>query len=1695
MNGAHIVERLVSGAQQAPDELAYIFVGDSKEERLTRAQLYASVRRIAGNLLRHCAPGDRVAIQLPQGAAYVTVFWACLFAGLVPVPLYPSANPEVRRRLAGILADSGASLSVYEVADGTGGQLEMAALMLDGPPAAMACLAPESLAYLQYSSGSTGAPKGVMISHRNIMANLAMLAESASVRAEDVFVNWLPLHHDLGLVNTVLLPMATGSLSVIGTPLSFMRNPLSWLDRLSHYGGTISGGPNFAYQAVLDRLRSRPGRGAALLATLDLSRWRIAFNAAEPVQAATLEAFATAFEPAGFAAGSFFAAYGMAEATVFVCGAPWNPDREALQAPHQARTVACGAADGRDLVVVDADGQRLPPGAEGEIWIRGPHVSAGYFGRADDAQSPFHRFTADGEGPFFATGDSGLVEGGQLYVLGRIKDIVIQNGRNIYPADVEQVVQDVLAGDSRYAGIALVGKRQGGTEVPVVVLEARSRAPLTDPELAARISSRVFEEQGVLLDEIVMVALGGIPRTSSGKVRRQALAQALDAGQLPAQALLSRGEDDEGEAAVDAALEARLAAVLAALTGQVVDQPHRSFFAYGISSLQIAQLVVELEEHFGAALSIKDVFEHPSLRRLSNLLCSWRQAEALPPPATQDRAVLSANQQLMLSIEGWSPGNPAYHLPLLLDFDAGIDPARLARSAEQALMRHAILRTAYPPGREGGYAPQLLPASGFRIPAERVDGSRRGNQLDALIGRAFDLGSGYPVRGQVLTGGAGEAVTLALVFHHIAADGWSLRLLAQQILARYGTGDAPQPQEEAAVAWSVRPVAAASYQSALAYWKDSLAGLPDVHNLPLDGARPAAHGRAAAGRHAIRLDPGAVQALRTLCAGQDATLFSGVHALLALALARFGNQADIVLGTFLAGRDTAEQRAQIGFQAQAALLRTRLDLDSDMAGLIRDCRDTLLAAREHAVVGYLDLLRELKPVRDPSYNPLFQISLNYHDYGAAEVQHGGLRARILAVAAAVARYDLSVDLYPDAGGLRICFEYDTALFGHGTIVRLADFWERLLASALSMPGMPVGRLPGHDLPAPPAPPDSEVSLYERVRAVAAANPRAVAVRHQGKGLTYRELSDEVDRLAQELARFARAGDRVLIFMHRTPAYMTAILAILKLDCTYVPLDPDYYQDAVAARIRFIGPACVLVDQATLQALPAAETGIPVLAVPPPGEHSARPLPAAVPGLAHGRHPAYILFTSGSTGSPKAVSMGHAALDNLITEISATIDHAAPVVLNYSSIAFDMHFTEVFTALLNGGTVVLADAAMRRNTLALLGLLREEGVTLLNLSYPVLCELAMGADQGGVRLPALRMVLSTAQQLKITPGLRSFFARHPDARLFNHYGPTETHVVTVAALGNEPDSWPDVPDIGKPIRNTACFVVNPSGLPEVPGAIGELYVAGVPLAGGYHANAAMTAQRFVQLDIGGGKVLRAYRTGDFVRMRPDGSLQYYGRKDHEVKIRGLRVDLSDIEASIQRCDGVAQAVVTARQLGAGTQIVAYVQLEGGSGSTAATIEAGLRQALPNYMVPDRLVLVDAFPLNQNAKIDLSRLPLPPDPSGEPGEAAQSVHESAIFAIWSKVLKHDGFGRHTSFFEAGGDSLALMAVKRELDVRYGRDIDLVEIYGSPTIARLAGLVGGTAQAECASSARQRRNLNMARRQRLALAKTEQLDGRGS
>lgn len=1670
----NIISYLITNAWSRPTATAYVFPLEGIE--LSNAEVLAAVQHTASKLLRLCEAGDRIAIQLPQGKDYVIVFWACLYAGMIAVPLYPSQKKETHARLARTISDCGARYVV--VADASEpNQISARALMGDHETVEPWSGGVSDLAYIQYSSGSTGIPKGVMISNGNILANVAMISRAADVTGDDVFVSWLPLHHDLGLVNTVLLPARMGCKSVITTPLSFMRNPASWLSLISQHEGTISGGPNFAYELCVNRLRS------GQLDHLNLATWRVAFNAAEPIQVETLKRFSQQFESVGFHRQAFFAAYGMAEATVFVSGAFWEEAWETEYAGtvlsgQVEQTINCGPASPAELVVVGPDGDALAEGNLGEIWIRGANVSSGYFEDRPSAESPFKAYTAAGDGPFFRTGDSGTILRSRLYVLGRIKEVIIQNGRNLYPTDIEAIIAAELSKDRRFSTVAVIGKAYQGTETPIAVVEMRSPCGAEDLRQLWAVAGLVFEQLDVVLQEILVVAPGSVQRTSSGKLKRIELRRQIEAGEIQYLRFQGDAADIPLHDNADLVVEKEICTLVCSMLDVERIDPTRSLFSYGLSSLQLSQLAMKIETLYGRSVSPRSLFENPSARHIANLI-RQSEGEVSQLDVSGVASGLTCNQHLMLSIEMLSPGHRGYHLPLVLRLSGQIDQDRLKAAVERIVTGHEILRTVYPAIEGGAHIAEVRDAADFEVAVQQIEVGDIAAAIEAFVAVPFSIRSDVPARAGIFTLEDSPDVILALVFHHIAVDGWSLKLLLDEVIDAY-----LRPSSEALtpVKFYRHRIPDDLLERSLGYWRAHLHGLPVVHSLPLDGARHARREKKGR-RHDVVMSPAAVENLQTLCAAAGATLFSGLHAFFAIALARMGNEPDIAIGTFLAGRDWAGDDQRIGFLAQTTILRTRLNLRWSVNETIAHCHEILSQARKNSDVSYLDLLRELQPARNATYNPLFQITLNLHDYDALPVQTPELAVARIPVDLGVSRFDLGLDVYMAGQEIRLSFEYDSDLFADGTIELLASYFIELVTQGAASHDHSVGALRADNLL-----PKFEATagrvgqdLYSLFEKVAAQRPGAFAIRFHSDTWTYGRLECEVGRIAGHLQTSVRPGDRVVIFTRRTPAYIAALLAILSLDATYIPIDPDFYQDAIEEKLHFIDPACLLVDQDTCGRFEGWEAKSRVINLSNLPEQV-----AAVPvGERSGAHPAYILFTSGSTGAPKAVAMGHGPLINLVEEITSSADISAPTILHYSSIAFDMHFTEVFCGLLLGGIVVLADEATRLDSLSLLRLIAAEHISVLNLSYPVMCELAIASNQSRIGLPSVKVVLSTAQQLKIIPNLRAFFKRHVDARLYNHYGPTETHVVTIAALPASPDEWPEVPDIGRAIAGADCFVINSIGTPEPHGFHGELCVAGEAVADGYYANAAMTHERFKAFTVGQGQAVRAYQTGDFARRKPNGVWYYLGRRDHQIKIRGLRVDLSDIEASIQQCDGVQQATVIAKTAGEAFRLVAFVQAAHDTADPRTRldrIEEELRRRLPSYMLPGNFVLVDKFELNQNGKIDLSRLPTAEDDDQIDFEPPATPEEHFVYGIWRRVLSHDRFGRRTNFFEAGGDSMTLMTVKREMDLWFGTQIDLVKIYGSPTIADLAAL--GSVETETAEPEKPRKqNLNILRRQRAA------------
>src|SRR4051812_20164827 len=817
-------------AAERPSQVAFTFLadGESAGGSLTYGELDRRAAGVAAALAASVPPGERALLLYPPGLDFVVAFFGCLYAGVVAVPAYPprpndrsqsrlraiahDATPRVALTTAAILAGAVEPRGLLAVAPELGGLRWIATDPLvgslsGGEAAPTREPDPESIAFLQYTSGSTAAPKGVMVTHANLLHNERMIGAAFDMDESSVVVGWLPLYHDMGLIGNVLQPLHAGGRCVLMSPVAFLQRPMRWLEAVSRYRGTVSGGPNFAYELCLRKAAPEA------LAGLDLSSWRVAFDGAEPVRASTLERFAAAFAPCGFRREALYPCYGLAEATLFVTGG------------HGSRVererVSCGRAwMGQRIATVDPEtGEERPAGGEGGGWGAGPSVARGYWENAEATARDFNAFLPTGEGPFLRTGDLGFLAGGELYVTGRLKDLIILRGRNLYPQDVELTAErshpDLLPG-----GGAAFSVEIGGEERLVVVHEAVRHPKAGVEEIAEAVRRAVAAEHEAQVHEVVLIRQAGLPKTSSGKVQRRLCRELYLRDELPvvgrsalaavdpapelAAALTREGlaalAPEERRGMLAAYLRERASAVLGAPAG--LDQP---LTGLGLDSLSAVELKGSVEGALGLALPLPDLLQGASAAELADLLLAAgleiEPAAELPPLRAyrlEGDAPLSEGQRGLWFIHRLAPEGGAYNIAVAARV-RGLDPAALERALGELVRRHEALRTVFPLVGDEPVQRVL-----DELPPDFQAGEA---SLSAEAWRPFNLETGPLLRARLLTGP--EETVLLLVVHHIVADFTSLAVMGRDLAALY-RGEALEPpalRYADYVQWQARPPA------------------------------------------------------------------------------------------------------------------------------------------------------------------------------------------------------------------------------------------------------------------------------------------------------------------------------------------------------------------------------------------------------------------------------------------------------------------------------------------------------------------------------------------------------------------------------------------------------------------------------------------------------------------------------------------------------------------------------------------------------------------------------------------------------------------------------------------------------------------------------------------------------------------------
>jgi acyl-CoA synthetase (AMP-forming)/AMP-acid ligase II len=1412
-----LIARLHKHADRDSDRTALTVVPLDQADApttLTYGELVRQSSALATELARRVRPGDRAVLLLPTAADFVVAFLGCLAAGVIAVPLPLPVDEASRRRVIGVLRDCDPSLIVstsfvHQLANSAPEHLSWVrdadhwllvdvALEAGCPATGLVPMRGEDIAFLQYTSGSTSRPRGVLVSHGALTHNEAAIGAAFGVCPDSVVVSWLPLHHDMGLIGGLLQPLYAGARGVVLDPLSFLRHPASWLEMIARERADISGGPNFAYEMCIRKVTD------ADLAGLDLSSWRVAFNGAGQVHPRTLRAFSERFAPAGFSPAAHTPCYGLAEATLLVTSAApggssvaftrtsletGRPEPAAAAGPAALELIGYPLPRHASVTVVDPDtGTPLPDRRTGEIVVAGPSNGSGYWGDAEGSVVGFGIRLPGGQAPAVRTGDLGFIHRGELFVEGRRKDLIVHRGRNLYPEDLEADIfgchPDVRAGCG-----AVFAVDHEGDEAVVVCQEVRDGVPSTRwPEIAECIRETVARVHGVTARTVVLVPPKTVTKTSSGKIQRQLARRRFLAGELPVLLDSTAADGNGGPSLVsrlgafrDAAdpperLTQALCDHLRDLLGLAAPpEPGDSLAGVGVDSLVATQLQYALESALGIALPSSAAIRAASIGELAAIALVAPSRAPAPPAEVVSEAdyELTEAQRALWFLHRVAPRSSAYNVTRAFRVVGELSADAFDEVLNRLLRRHPSLRLSVR-SVAGEPRADLQPVE---IRADRVDGRAwSGPEFAAwyreLATTPFDLARDVLVRAAVVRRVGDWLVVLSM--HHIVCDIASLTVLVAELARDYAalTGASPDdagPAEpvdpDITPARRERAVLAQRGAELAAYWRRELAGELPVLALPRRGGDPGADELTAA--IAFDAPPGLTAALTGFARRSGLTLHNVLLAAYQILLHRLSGQDDLLVGIPTAGRTDPRLASYVGYLVNAIPVRSGGPAGLTFAEYARRTQERVLDALDHQDMPLAQITRLVNPDRDAAGTTIFQAMFTFYGSAlpggaaAADVVAGDLAATIpmghavtlhgFPVPDLTSQSDIGLNAVIRAGALAFELQYDQQRVNHRQADQLASALRTLLAAIGDDPTAPVAGLPllspreigaavAAGLGSAIARPGHYVDSFEQF---ADRHPDAVAAYDGMTTLTYAELDQRANHVAARLRASGVGVDRnVVVSAQRSTDYLVALLGIHKADGCYVPISPIEAPRRAAAMMAAIAPAAIIADGTGQRLIASAQVDVvPVdLAELVTGRQAGR-----VPRTSPDHAACTIIHTSGSTGPPKAAVSTNYGVTNHMWQM---VEHFGlgprDCVAQTGPVSFDISVWQFLTPLIVGGQVRIVPEPASQAPAKLLAVVVEGAVTMLELVPSAIVALL---DAGLAATPGrLRVMLSTGEAL-------------------------------------------------------------------------------------------------------------------------------------------------------------------------------------------------------------------------------------------------------------------------------------------------------------------------------------------------------------
>ncbi len=1694
-------------AQKQPENVAYIHrLNEKRDEiKITYAELDLQAKRIA-HALRHCAqkPPSITLLLFPPGLDFICAFFGCLCAGVIAVPL-PLPTKRTFDRVQKVLDDTRAEvilttsqcqtlLSKDNLLSATTSLQWIAidTIQKEGDYTRYS-FNKNDIAFLQYTSGSTSRPKGVMVTHENIMANQEMIKRGFGHDENTIFAGWLPHFHDMGLIGNILQPMYLGIPSILLAPVAFMQKPFMWLQTISDHRATTSGGPNFSYELCVEKITDEQ------MQNFDLSSWKIAFNGAEPVNENTLCKFAKKFGGCGFRYESFYPCYGLAEATLFVSGNFPKTPPKTHQINDKKTLIGLGQEHGEEKIIIVNPESCIPcaTNEEGEIWISGPNIATGYWNQVEATQETFHAKINGDEREFMRTGDLGFFNADkQLFVTGRIKDLIIIRGKNVYPQDLEASIVncDVAL---RSNGCAAFSLQIDDQEQLVIVAEV-GREYVRDinyEALFGKIKHILSQDHQLAAYEIILIKPSTLPKTSSGKIQRSVCRQFYKENHLE---IIARSETKQVIESQNNVIDIQneLKKILkAVLKIQTEKLDHDLPLTYlGVDSLDALSLQSAIETRWNICFPYEELLECNSIGEIVRSIETKKSA--LPSPLNANPShfeetplafPLSYQQQGIWTDLQINDNSTRYNLGKIVEIVSSINIDIFEQAIKLVQEKNDLLRTVFRSENEQPIQ-NVLKTIKIDFQEKQIANTQLTDFLNQEILRPFCLDHLPLFKIWLLKTDNGKQY-LFLIAHHIICDLWSLGLFLEALFTNYHsliTGQEPTKEIQHIpyakyVNWQQEYLKSEETKAAVTYWKSQL---QDCHNdikLPFDRPRPQI--RTFSGEiFPIEINNGLSKKIKEFARQQNTTPYIVMLSAYAVLLSLYSGERKICVGTTSSGRQHSNWYQTFGLFANLMPCPLSLSLESTFEQQVEATNALILKSMGQHQLPFLKLLQESNVKRSSSAAPFFQTMFVYQHVPTISKEMNGLLfpspSKINEVSfnhiqlkpyiwqPPISLFDITLFVCENSfSNFTGYVEFDANLFDQDTIELFGDQFVQMLTKCISESSFPLAELNFSSNDSKSFSHSSQnLSIHNQTVMDFFADsvrerPDHTVLMSNNAAFSYQYL----DSLSNQLARLLilngiEPHDVVALYVDHSVELVASLLAIFKIGAIFLPLDIKHPSHRILTTIEESQAKMVITKKNQISSLKIPVLDLSSKAIIDQIQHISY---APLPSIIMPENVAYLIYTSGSTGKPKGIAISHRAILHYLKTIP--VDYNLNEDLHfplYSSLAFDLTLTSLLYPLFFSHTIHLYP---QDNDLIeqFHKIIHNPKITHLKLTpahLHFLKELPLQTSN------IVQLIVGGEQLTTALMGEVSKLFSH-SVSIINEYGPTETTIgcIFFNSLTDKLAPLSVVP-IGQPLTGTEAYVCN-DYLQELPiNCPGELYLGGPNLGYGYWNQPSLTAERFLPHFYNPSD--RLYKTSDGAIRLKNNHLLCLGRLDRQIKVRGYRIELEEIEATILKHPKIEKVVVTAvkKQTQDTEQyLCGYFVSKSNQLMDIGEIKEYLHHHLPDYMIPKFLIQSSQIPLTANGKIDLKALPTPFENQNEDElKLPSSEKESVLFSIWAEVLQiaPHGLSINKNFFELGGDSIKAMQITAR-SRKLGLHFSVRELFSHPTIEDLAKNVTGQIQ----------------------------------